>query len=616
MAMQQEAMSWEAVPDNVGMNVEVAMQCQSTIDEHQHPEVDDHVSVQLWVESMHLRRDNPVLFFKNRGQPDRPDVLDRLPKALLKERDFMLVIMTAPQLQLLRKFGINCVCVDSICGTTAFSYQLVTLLSVEEFGASFPVAYCITNRTDEKGMAIFFESVRSKTGRISVDIFITHDASSFYNAWTEVMGCPEHRVLCTWHVRKTWRQTLNQHTQNKKLKASVYREFQKVMDNPYERVFQLDLKNFLAWCDLKAETQPAIRDIKHQVEYNYAYHRNAWAAYFRRTAGVDASMRHDAVHMILTHCYSHKTTNKRMDRLISVLLKLTRSKIFALLPRVIRRSKDRFDQDTEIRHKRGLDISRRDIHKVASKQWCICSQAGHGLEYIVTQWAPCRERCRKACPDCRVCIHMASCTCPDHMSRNTICKHIHAVFKPNDSDTSHLSDRSDVPHVENMVPAYYGDWDDEEGVEDMIEDIEELEKEDCTDDRDCVTMLEEIMGHLVAAPMVEDQATPWLRPALSNILAKLERISPPSKTDTSVMSSSSSSHALSDSSSDKSEEQYHCCSPKSKTFDMRLQAAELYSPEQASVSDTSQSDTEEQVHHTGFDHGYCRYGTRCFTTMQ
>ncbi|KAH8041903.1 hypothetical protein HPB51_019538 [Rhipicephalus microplus] len=167
-----------------------------------------------------------------------------------------------------------------------------------------------------------------------------------------------------------------------------------------------------------------------------------------------------------------------------------------------------------------------------------------------------------------------------------------------------------------MVGRWGGDWDDEEGVEDMIEDIEELEKEDCTDDRDCVTMLEEIMGHLVAAPMVEDQATPWLRPALSNILAKLERISPPSKTDTSVMSSSSSSHALSDSSSDKSEEQYHCCSPKSKTFDMRLQAAELYSPEQASVSDTSQSDTEEQVHHTGFDHGYCRYGTRCFTTMQ
>ncbi|KAL3188995.1 hypothetical protein MRX96_003141 [Rhipicephalus microplus] len=160
------------------------------------------------------------------------------------------------------------------------------------------------------------------------------------------------------------------------------------------------------------------------------------------------------------------------------------------------------------------------------------------------------------------------------------------------------------------------DWDDEEGVEDMIEDIEELEKEDCTYDRDCVTMLEEILDHLVAAPIVEDQATLWLRPALSNILAKVERISPPSKTDTSVMSLPSSSHALSDSSSDKIEEQYHCRSPKSKTFDMRQQAAELYFPEQASVSDTSQSDPEEQVHHTGFDHGYCKCGTRCFTTMQ
>ncbi|KAL1430407.1 hypothetical protein MTO96_015004 [Rhipicephalus appendiculatus] len=547
---------------------------------------------------MHLRRDNPVLFFKNRGQPDRPNVLDRLPDNLLKEKDFMLAMMTAPQQELLRTLGTN-----------PSNYQLVTVLCVDEFGAGVPVAYCITNRTDEKAMATFFESVRSKTGRIRADIFITHDASSFYNAWSEVMGRPRHRLLCTWHVRKTWRETVNNHIKNKKLKASVYKEFQKVMDTPYEGACQLFLDNFLVWCDLKAETEPAILDVKRCVENNYTHHRNAWALYFRRTAGADASMRHDAVHTVLAHCYLHKTTNKRIDRLISVLLRLTRSKIFALYPRVMRRNEDRSERDTRIRHERGLGISSRDIHKVASNQWCVRSQASYGLEYIVTQWAPCREWCTRACAECRVCIHTATCTCPDHESRNTICKHIHAVFKPNDRDASHLGDHSEVADVMNMVPAYYEDSDDEEGVE----DIEDLEEEECSDDRDCVTMLQAIMDRL-ETPEVEDQATPWLRPALSKILAKLERISPPS-TDTSVTSSPSSSHSPSDASSNESEGQHHCCSTECKALGTCQQTAEPRLLEQDSISD-SQWDPHEQVHHTGFDHGYCKYGACTFMAMQ
>ncbi|KAH7956842.1 hypothetical protein HPB52_012840 [Rhipicephalus sanguineus] len=208
-------MSSDPVLDDVGLNVEVTSQCQGTTDDRKRLYVNDHVSVQLWVERMHTRRDNPVLFFKHRGQPDRPDILDRLPENLLKEQDFLLAIMTAPQLELLRTLGTNRV---------SFNYQLVTVLCVDEFGAGFPVAYCISNRTDEKAMATFFASVRSKTGQIPADIFITHDGLSFYNAWSEVMGRPKHRLLCTWHVRKNWRDTVNKHIQNKKLKASVYRQ--------------------------------------------------------------------------------------------------------------------------------------------------------------------------------------------------------------------------------------------------------------------------------------------------------------------------------------------------------------------------------------------------------
>ncbi|KAL1446062.1 hypothetical protein MTO96_044700 [Rhipicephalus appendiculatus] len=127
-AMLQEVMSLGAVLDDVGLNVEVTAQCQDTVDDDKHLHVDDHASVQLWVERMHLRRDNPVLFFKNRGQPDRPNVLDRLPDNLLKEKDFMLAMMTAPQQELLRTLGTNRVCVDSTRGTTGKHFKF-TLIS-------------------------------------------------------------------------------------------------------------------------------------------------------------------------------------------------------------------------------------------------------------------------------------------------------------------------------------------------------------------------------------------------------------------------------------------------------------------------------------------------------
>jgi len=38
---------------------------------------------------------------------------------------------------------------------------------------------------------------------------MTDDAPAFYNAWVATMGPVEHRLLCTWHVDKNWRQNVS-----------------------------------------------------------------------------------------------------------------------------------------------------------------------------------------------------------------------------------------------------------------------------------------------------------------------------------------------------------------------------------------------------------------------
>ncbi|XP_049529014.1 uncharacterized protein LOC119462611 [Dermacentor silvarum] len=236
-AKLQEGVSLDAVLDGVRQHLDGTFQRvnlltrqdlhnimrDNNIINHERLHSNDYISVQLWVERMHAEKDNPVLFFKHQGQPDKADILDRPPHDLLDEKDFMLAIMTEPQQELFKKLGTDRVCIYGTHGTTGFDFQLVTVLVVDEFGTGFPVAYCITNRTDRKAMATFFASIMSKTGQIAANVFMTDDAPSFYNAWTEVMGPPQHRLLCAWHVDKNWRESANKYIQDKTLRAFTYK---------------------------------------------------------------------------------------------------------------------------------------------------------------------------------------------------------------------------------------------------------------------------------------------------------------------------------------------------------------------------------------------------------
>ncbi|KAH7937582.1 hypothetical protein HPB49_013284 [Dermacentor silvarum] len=98
---------------------------------HERLHSNDYISVQLWVERMHAEKDNPVLFFKHQGQPDKADILDRPPHDLLDEKDFMLAIMTEPQQELFKKLGTDRVCIDGTHGTTGKHFRCTHFLITE-----------------------------------------------------------------------------------------------------------------------------------------------------------------------------------------------------------------------------------------------------------------------------------------------------------------------------------------------------------------------------------------------------------------------------------------------------------------------------------------------------
>ena len=90
---------------------------------------DDATSVHAWVEEMEQKGEgNPVLLYKPQGKAPLQEY------ANLHKGDFILVLQTPLQAELLRTFGPKrIVCIDGTHGTNAYDFTLITVMVIDEF---------------------------------------------------------------------------------------------------------------------------------------------------------------------------------------------------------------------------------------------------------------------------------------------------------------------------------------------------------------------------------------------------------------------------------------------------------------------------------------------------
>ena len=157
---------------------------------------DDSNSVLAWVNEMKQNTPNPVLLHKQQGNA----TTSQCPN--LTEKDFILVLQTPSQAEMLCKCGHNkIICVDDTHGTNSYDFNLTTVLVVDEFGEGYPTAWCISNRTNLIAMLYYFEAIQRNIGYKIVQKWVmTDDARQFYSAWESVFGQGPQKLLCTWHV--------------------------------------------------------------------------------------------------------------------------------------------------------------------------------------------------------------------------------------------------------------------------------------------------------------------------------------------------------------------------------------------------------------------------------
>ena len=75
------------------------------------------------------------------------------------------------------------ICIDGTHGTNSYDFYLTTVLTVDEFDAGYPTAWCLSNRTDFGAIVDFLRAVHMN---IAFDIkpkwVMTDDAEQFYTA--------------------------------------------------------------------------------------------------------------------------------------------------------------------------------------------------------------------------------------------------------------------------------------------------------------------------------------------------------------------------------------------------------------------------------------------------
>lgn len=116
----------------------------------------DADSVRVWIKQLEKLAYNPVLMVKFQGE-EQGEHMDNL-----GNDDFLLVIQTEFQKDIMIKYGNNVVLLDSTHGLTQHNFKLITVMMIDEHEEGVPVAFAISNREDTSLLIQYFKALHNQ----------------------------------------------------------------------------------------------------------------------------------------------------------------------------------------------------------------------------------------------------------------------------------------------------------------------------------------------------------------------------------------------------------------------------------------------------------------------
>ena len=375
----------------------------------------DHSSVCAWVSELRTSQGfDPIIYFKQQGDED----------GTLGKEDFLLCIQTEFQLEMLKEFGHRVICIDATHATNMYDFLLITVLVVDEFGEGVPVAWAISNKEDTGTLSLFLEQLRVRPGDLKPEYFMTDDAQQYWNSWVATYGMNDTlKLLCTWHVDRAWRKALCQLVVNKESRALVYHQLRLLLSEVDQAKFCILMQQFLSYL---------MTEHSHFIDYfrvHYASRSSQWAMCHRIRTIVNINMHLESFHRLLKVVYLQGKQNRRLDHLISIVLKVARDKGFERIQKMHKGKISHRASELNRRHQKAEEMIASGVnHAVKSTtSWEVQSLSNPLTIHVVQAEMDHECTCRLVCSVCKVCVYSYTCTCIDYVLHNTACKHIHFI---------------------------------------------------------------------------------------------------------------------------------------------------------------------------------------------
>nr|XP_023020341.1 uncharacterized protein LOC111508927 [Leptinotarsa decemlineata] len=421
-------------------NIETAFDCWGT--SYKDNEI---ININSWVDS--TGNGSKALYYK---PPNRVN----MENAELERGDY-LIFMNEAQSEILRRFGQDCICIDQTHETNSNGFHLITLFVVDSMRQGFPCAFLLCSRTDQAAITTFFNFVREQVGILMPKVFMADIEEFLYDLWVSVMGSPDRRLFCSWHVDHAWRDNLNRITSQEK-KEETYNLLRRLL--LIERdTNTCNITIYEAFNRMLAD--PDAGEFASYFKDNFSQNIEYWAYCYRLDFGLNANTHLEKLHKIFEYIYLDERNCRRLDKCLFVLMRFIKDQLFDRLVKHRHCVKiPCISQTLKERHAASLDLEFANIIR-DNNGWRVSSLVG-GVSSVKVEDAQCR--CSLRCKECDICLHKYSCSCLDNSVNWNMCKHIHLVCRFLQNKTEFVDGRVGDTSSLGDISIDYNDFGDSE----------------------------------------------------------------------------------------------------------------------------------------------------------
>ncbi len=420
--------------DNVASAFKIKSSAQKTTDPRQ-------------VEVFTSERSDSILFYKRHNEPDtRFNIFEM--------EDFVLVYQTNFQKQVLQKYGHKIVAFDVTHSMNSRDCFLHTMLVLDTENEGFVVAFLISNRYDQAVIEVFVRCIRENAGIIEAKTIMSDMELEYYKAWKAIMGATEFNIYCTWHLRKCWKQKLNELVTISRPSCPLKtddgapklesEDRRRLIINTKQQLFdlanELDMAVFISKLNSFLSTdEPAAKPFLDYFIDNFVNKNNinAWAACCRLNAGINVNARIEAFHRTLKYKIAKQKKVKTLADGLMFIEDYVKYRTSQYLAKVYRPKMSTKLRELHSKHVAAEQDGEKQPffidHDANLQLWRVGSLNADSEELSETYFVQknetkeCGQKCMLYCEQCETCFHEFQCSCHDSAVSNNMCKHIHAL---------------------------------------------------------------------------------------------------------------------------------------------------------------------------------------------